>query len=168
MDRPLPRRLPLLLLAALCDAGVRPAASATATPDHYDLAFVVDSPGKRFEGTETIRVGIDQPTDRIVLNAAELESGGHISCAAPRQRATVSLDRWRRNGDLDRRATAAGRARGHPDSVHRRAERQAPRLLHRPRARSGTTPSPSSNRPTRGARFRASTSRRTRRRSLSR
>ena len=44
----------------------------TATPEHYDLAFVVDIPRQRFDGTETIRVQVSQPTRRIVLNAAEL------------------------------------------------------------------------------------------------
>jgi aminopeptidase N len=43
-----------------------------AVPEHYDLAFAVDIPAKRFEGTESIRIRVGQPTTRIVLNAAEL------------------------------------------------------------------------------------------------
>jgi aminopeptidase N len=66
----------------------------TATPDHYDLAFVVDIAGKRFEGTETIRVRIDQPTNRIVLNAAEIDfEEVTIGAGAGAQRANVSLDK---------------------------------------------------------------------------
>ena len=59
----------LLFATPVCAQRLPP----TATPDHYDLAFVVDIAGKRFEGTETIRIRIDQPTDRIVLNAAEID-----------------------------------------------------------------------------------------------
>ena len=41
-------------------------------PSHYDLAFAVDLARARFDGTETIRVQIDQPTRTIVLNAVEI------------------------------------------------------------------------------------------------
>jgi aminopeptidase N len=65
----------------------------TAIPEHYDLAFVVDLAGQRFQGTETIRVRIDQPTTRIVLHAAELEFvKATISSGGTTQNATVSLD----------------------------------------------------------------------------
>src|SRR2546425_7154687 len=43
------------------------------TPEHYDLAFVVDLTRERFEGTETIGVRIAEPTTRIVLNAIDLQ-----------------------------------------------------------------------------------------------
>src|SRR6266498_849363 len=42
------------------------------TPDHYDLAFVVDMQRARFEGNETIRVQVAQPTNRIVLHALDI------------------------------------------------------------------------------------------------
>jgi aminopeptidase N len=66
----------------------------TATPDHYDLAFVVDIPRQRFEGTETIRVQVPQPTRRIVLNAAELTfRDASISAGGATQQAAVALDK---------------------------------------------------------------------------
>src|SRR5438128_5570208 len=88
------RSLALLLLT------VFPAASASAQrlpttvrPDHYDLTFTVDLEHARFDGAETIRVQIDEPTRRVVLNAAEIQfrevtvgSGGGA------QKATVALD----------------------------------------------------------------------------
>ena len=43
------------------------------TPSHYDLSFVVDLPGERFEGTETIRVQVAEPTRTVVLNAFEIQ-----------------------------------------------------------------------------------------------
>ena len=66
----------------------------TAVPEHYDLAFVVDIPGKRFEGTETIRVRLGQPTTRIVLHAAEIAFHEvTIMSGVAAQDATVALDR---------------------------------------------------------------------------
>ena len=80
----------LLLLAAPLGAQRLP---ATATPEHYDLAFVVDISGRRFEGTETIRIRIDEPTDRIVLNATEIDFREiAIGADAVKQRVSVSLD----------------------------------------------------------------------------
>ena len=65
----------------------------TATPEHYDLSFVVDIARQRFDGTETIRVRIDQPTSRIVLHAADLEfQEVTISAGGTTQSAAVSLD----------------------------------------------------------------------------
>jgi len=43
------------------------------TPDHYDLAFVVDLGHERFEGTETIRVQVAEPTTRVVLHALDIQ-----------------------------------------------------------------------------------------------
>ena len=135
----------------------------TATPEHYDLAFVVDIAGQRFDGTETIRVRIDQPTTRIVLHAAELDfqevtisAGGTTQQRGRRARpraetATLTVDS----------AAAGGTGRdSHP--LHRRAERPASRVLHQQGRTDGATPSRSSNRPMRGAPSRASTSRRSR------
>ncbi|MGB7220642.1 MAG: M1 family metallopeptidase [Vicinamibacterales bacterium] len=65
----------------------------TVVPSHYDLAFVVDLERARFEGTETVRVQIGQPTSRIVLNAAEIEFRTvTIGSGATAQQATVMLD----------------------------------------------------------------------------
>ena len=84
-----PLLLLLLFATPLCAQRLPP----TATPEHYDLAFVVDIGGRRFEGTETIRIRIDQPTNRIVLNAAEIDFREvTIGAGAAAARAHVSLD----------------------------------------------------------------------------
>ena len=86
--------IPFLLLLFLATPLSAQRLPPTATPDHYDLAFVVDLARQRFEGTETIRVRIDQPTTRIVLHAAEIEFREvTISAGGATQNATVSLDR---------------------------------------------------------------------------
>src|SRR5262249_39274608 len=62
-------------------------------PEHYDLAFTVDIPRARFEGTETIRVDVAQPTSRIVLHAFELTLHEvTIGAGAAAQRASVSMN----------------------------------------------------------------------------
>jgi aminopeptidase N len=63
------------------------------TPDHYDLAFVVDLARERFEGTETIRVHVAESTSRIVLHAVDLELREvTIGSGAGAQTATVAFD----------------------------------------------------------------------------
>jgi aminopeptidase N len=67
---------------------------ATVTPAHYDLSFTVDLAHARFEGTETIRVQVNEPTPRVVLNAIDL-AFRDVTIAAGggrAQQATVSLD----------------------------------------------------------------------------
>src|SRR2546423_12912720 len=68
------------LPAALFAAAVLTASAAHAqrlpagvSPDHYDLAFVVDLTHERFDGVETIRVNVAAPTNRIVLNAVDID-----------------------------------------------------------------------------------------------
>jgi len=46
---------------------------ATVVPDQYDLTFAVDLDRARFEGTETIRVQVAEPTARVVLHALDIE-----------------------------------------------------------------------------------------------
>jgi aminopeptidase N len=66
---------------------------ASVTPQHYDLAFVVDLADARFEGTETIHVQVSSPTTRIVLNAAEIDFHEvTVGTGAATQKATVTLD----------------------------------------------------------------------------
>src|SRR5688572_13663774 len=85
--------LPLLLLLFFAEPVSSQRLPPTATPEHYDLAFVVDLSRQRFEGTETIRVRIDQPTTRIVLHAAELVfQEVTISAGGTTHAAAVSLD----------------------------------------------------------------------------
>ena len=63
------------------------------TPEHYDLAFAVDLTRERFEGTETIRIRVGEPTTRIVLNATELQfQDVSIGAGSTAQKATVTLD----------------------------------------------------------------------------
>src|ERR1051325_9498274 len=65
----------------------------TVTPSHYDLAFVVDLPGEKFEGTETIRAQVAETTRTIVLNAFEIQFREvTIGSGAAAQTATVTLD----------------------------------------------------------------------------
>ncbi len=90
-------RSTLGLVALLLLAGVRPASAqrlpTTVRPDHYDLHFVVDIAHARFDGTETIRVDVLQPTSRIVLNAADLRlHDAAVGRASSAQHATIALD----------------------------------------------------------------------------
>jgi aminopeptidase N len=63
------------------------------SPDHYDLAFVVDLLHERFDGIETIRVNVAAPTSRIVLNAVDIEFREvTIGSGATAQKATVASD----------------------------------------------------------------------------
>src|SRR5713101_4296096 len=66
---------------------------AIVTPDHYDLAFVVDLGRERFEGTETIRVQVAEPTPRVVLHALDIQFREvTIGAGDSVQTATVTLD----------------------------------------------------------------------------
>src|SRR6266850_3770647 len=88
-------RLPVLIGIALLTA--LPASAqrlpTTVTPDHYDLAFVVDLARERFDGTETIRVTVAEATSRVVLHAVDLELREvTIGAGTAAQKATVTLD----------------------------------------------------------------------------
>jgi len=81
----------LLLSTALPAAAQR--LPTTVTPDHYDLAFVVDLKHERFEGTETIKVRVAEPTTRVVLNAVELQIRDvTVRTGAAAQQAAVAFD----------------------------------------------------------------------------
>src|SRR5215510_15651651 len=81
----------LLLSTALLASAQR--LPTLVTPEHYDLAFVVDLARERFEGTETIRVSVAEPTSHIVLNAIELQFKSVTIGAGPTaQTAAVTLD----------------------------------------------------------------------------
>jgi aminopeptidase N len=89
-----------LLLSAALTAILLTALPASAqrlptivTPDHYDLAFVVDLARERFEGTETIRVQVADATPRVVLNALDIEFREvTIGAGATAQKAVVTTD----------------------------------------------------------------------------
>jgi aminopeptidase N len=81
-------------VVVLCAAGAARAERlpTTVTPSHYDLSFIVDLQRARFEGSETIRVDVAEPTRTIVLNAAEIAFREvTIGTGASRQKAEVSL-----------------------------------------------------------------------------
>jgi aminopeptidase N len=89
------RLVPALLVLTLLAAG--PAAAQRlpggVTPEHYDLAFVVDLVHERFDGTETIRVNVAAPTTRIVLNAVDIDFREvTVGAGAAAQKATVTSD----------------------------------------------------------------------------
>jgi len=92
------RALTCFLASALVGLVAASSASAqqlptTVIPSHYDLSFTVDLQRARFEGSETIRVDIAQPTRTIVLNAAEIAVHEvTIGTGASSQMATVSLN----------------------------------------------------------------------------
>jgi aminopeptidase N len=63
------------------------------TPDHYDLAFVVDLQRNRFDGVETIRVQVAQPTARIVLHALDIDFRDvTVGDGAAAQHASIATD----------------------------------------------------------------------------
>ena len=104
-----------LLVPPVCAQRLPP----TVTPEHYDLSFVVDLAAQRFEGTETIRVRVAQPTRRIVLHAAEIK--------------------FQRRDHHCRRRDAAGRRLARPQQRDRDAHRRdAAALPARPRSTSAT------------------------------
>src|SRR5437588_6050295 len=88
------RSLALLLLALFPAASVSAQRlPTTVRPDRYDLTFTVDLERARFDGAETIRVQLDEPTRRIVLNAAEIQFHEvTVGSAGSTQKATVALD----------------------------------------------------------------------------
>lgn len=70
-------------------------------PDHYSLAFDVDLANERFEGSETIRVRLAQPTSRIVLHALDLEFREvTIRSGGAAQSARVVLDKTTQTASL--------------------------------------------------------------------
>jgi aminopeptidase N len=81
----------LLLLDAVAASAQR--LPHTVTPDHYDLTFAVDLAHERFDGTETIRVQVAEPTSTIVLNALEMNLREvTIGSAGTVQKASVAMN----------------------------------------------------------------------------
>ncbi len=70
-------------------------------PSHYDLAFTVDLARARFDGTETIRVQIEQPTRTVVLHAIEITFREvTIAAGSATQKASVSLNEAQQTATL--------------------------------------------------------------------
>ena len=86
--------LPCVLFFLACGAADAQRLPATVSPEHYDLAFDVDLAGARFDGTETIRVRLSEPSRRIVLHALELQfQDVTITAGGVGQKAGVTLER---------------------------------------------------------------------------
>lgn len=65
----------------------------TVTPESYDLKFTPDLPTATFTGAETIHVTLQEGTDHIVLNAAELKIPmAEVTAGGSKQTATVTFD----------------------------------------------------------------------------
>src|SRR5262249_43739193 len=90
-------RMPFLLALTALLAGPVPASAqrlpTIVSPEHYDLAFVIDLAKARFSGTETIRVQVAEPTARIVLHAVEMQvTDVTVGAGASAQKASVTAD----------------------------------------------------------------------------
>jgi aminopeptidase N/puromycin-sensitive aminopeptidase len=94
-------RSALLPSAALVCVFLAPAVSATAQrlpgtarPSHYTLTLTPDLQTAKFSGVETIDVTLAEPSDRITLNAAEIDfQSVTVTANGKQQTAAVSLDK---------------------------------------------------------------------------
>lgn len=95
----------LLLLAVIAAAAQRPSTNSgrakpsgerlprTVVPEHYDLHFVPDLAKDTFAGDETIRVRLTEPSNHIILHAAEIDFREVTITAGDRsQTASVTRD----------------------------------------------------------------------------
>ena len=68
----------------------------TVRPSHYSLALTPDLKAATFSGIETIEVTLAEPTNRITLNAAEIDfQSVTVTASGKQQTAAVSLDKDR-------------------------------------------------------------------------
>jgi aminopeptidase N len=89
---------------------------ATVLPEHYDLAFDVDLARARFDGVETIRVRLTEPTRRIVLHALDITfhdvtvagQNAAVATNTAAQTATLSVSRTIPRGVTDIRIRYSG------------------------------------------------------------
>jgi aminopeptidase N len=85
--------LPWMLCLLSCSPAGAQRLPTTVVPAHYDLAFDVDLAAARFEGVETIKVTLAEPSRRIVLNALDIQFHEvTINAAGASQKATVALN----------------------------------------------------------------------------
>jgi aminopeptidase N len=85
--------LPWMLFLLACSPAGAQRLPTTVLPEHYDLAFDVDLAAARFEGVETIKVSLTQPSRRVVLNALDIQFHEvTIRTGDTEQKATVALD----------------------------------------------------------------------------
>jgi aminopeptidase N/puromycin-sensitive aminopeptidase len=63
-------------------------------PEHYTLTLTPDLKAATFSGVESIDVNLAEPTNRITLNAAEIDfEGVSVTAGGKQQSASVSLDK---------------------------------------------------------------------------
>ncbi|MFZ1085387.1 MAG: M1 family metallopeptidase [Terracidiphilus sp.] len=66
----------------------------TVRPEHYTLTLTPDLKAATFTGVETIDVTLAEPTDRITLNAIELElKSVTVTAGGKQQKASISFDK---------------------------------------------------------------------------
>src|SRR3984893_9393401 len=83
----------LLLTTVITAPALAQRLPTTVVPDHYHLTFKVELPNERFTRLETIRVRVNRPTSRVVLNALDLRIDDvTIDTAAASQEAAVSIN----------------------------------------------------------------------------
>src|SRR6266566_4481235 len=81
------------LMSVLASSAAAQRLPTTVRPEHYDLSFTVDLAHASFQGTESIRVAVAEPTTKIVLHAVEIRFHDvTIGAGASAQKATVSLN----------------------------------------------------------------------------
>jgi aminopeptidase N len=91
----------VLLLTLISSPALGQRLPANVRPDHYALAFDVNLANTRFEGTETIRLRLAEPTARIVLHALDLDFHEvTIRSAGTTQTAKVVLDKTSETASL--------------------------------------------------------------------
>jgi aminopeptidase N len=107
--------LPWILCLLACSPARAQRLPTTVAPEHYDLAFDVDLATARFEGVETIKVTLAEPSRRIVLHALEIQFHEvTITAGAVAQNATVALTEATQTAALTvPRAVPAGPAEIH-------------------------------------------------------
>ena len=85
--------LPWILCLLACSPAGAQRLPTTVVPAHYDLAFDVDLAAARFDGVETIKVALAEPSRRVVLNAVEIQFHEvTIDAGGVSQKATVALN----------------------------------------------------------------------------
>ena len=149
----------LLAMFSIGNAGAE-RLPGTVAPRRYALALTPDLSKATFEGSETIDVTLAEPAEAITLNAVDIAfKTVTVTAAEKQQTARISLDKNNEEATFTfAEKITAGKARLQIEYSGTLNDKLRGFICRR---RIGAImPSRSSNRPMRGARFRASTSRR--------